>query len=296
MASEVTISVALVTRNRHAHLRSCLESWSSQTRQPFEIVVSDDSDGDEQSLTSQLATEFRCRYVAGPRRGLYANRNHAALACRGTHILTADDDHTHPTDYLESIHRLAQSDPERVWIFGERMPSQPDAPLLCPAELRPNGTFGPPFDPEFCAAIADGAALLPAFLFADGLRYDEAYRFGPLWYLFGKKIALAHRRIAFSQSTYVWHHCARSIERFNSSAQAECQLYVLAVNAFWLNANLAGWARFARAFAMALGPGLRILQSNSISHWSTRARITPRAAARALRLAFRWRGNPSSTP
>lgn len=268
MTEPVAISIALVTRNRPEHLRRCLESWRSQTRQPFEIVVSDDSeDGDAQKRNQALAEEFRCRYVAGPKKGLYANRNNAAQCCRGSHILTADDDHTHPKDYLESIERLAHSDPRRVWIFGELVPSRPDIPLLCPGELRRNGTFGPPPDPEYCAAIADGASLIPAAVFAGGVRYDDAYRFGPLWYLFGRKIQLAGWRISFSPATHVWHHWAPSFERLDPSAKVECHLYVLAVNAFWLRANIVGWLRLSTALA----------------------RVGPRAGVRALRLALQWR-------
>jgi glycosyltransferase involved in cell wall biosynthesis len=271
MSEAIAISVALVTRDRPEHLRRCLESWRRQTHQPFEIVVSDDSEGDEaQRRNWELAEEFRCRHVQGPRRGLYANRNCAAQACRGSHVLTADDDHTHPTDYLESIHRLAQHDPRRVWIFGELVPSRPDIALVCPAELRRNGTFGPPADPQSCAAIADGASLIPAPAFAGGVRYDEEYLFGPLWYLFGRKLQLAGWRISFSPATHVWHHWAPSFERLDPDARSECHLYVLAVNAFWLRASLPGWLRLSTAFA----------------------RVGPRAGVRALRRALRWRAAP----
>src|SRR5687768_1983353 len=97
-SEEIRISVALVTRNRPESLERCLTSWRRQTVAPFEIVVSDDSDTTQTLAMQELASRFNCKYVRGPQRGLYANRNCAALACQGTHILSADDDHTHPED------------------------------------------------------------------------------------------------------------------------------------------------------------------------------------------------------
>lgn len=264
-----SISVALVTRDRPDHLQRCLASWRAQTRQPFEIVISDDSEDAEcVARNRRLAESFGARHVAGPKRGLYANRNAAALACRGGHVLTADDDHTHPGNYLQTVEQLAELDARRVWIFGERVPSRPDIALVCPAELRANGTFGPPADPQDCAAIADGASLIPAAAFAAGVRYDEAYPFGPLWYLFARKLRRAGWRISFTPQTHVWHHWAPSFGHLHEAARDECHAYVLAVNALRLRANPAGWLRLARALVG----------------------IGPRAGTRALRLAARWNG------
>jgi hypothetical protein len=149
---------------------------------------------------------YGCRYTRGPRRGLYANRNHASLECRGTHIVSADDDHTHPLDYVAVIRDLVASDPQRIWIFSERWPGDADSPLICPPELHRSGFGSAPADPSRCAAIADGASVFPHDIFASGLRYDETYRFGGLWYLWGKLLADRGWRITFSDRTFVWHH------------------------------------------------------------------------------------------
>lgn len=94
MTQDIRISVALVTRNRPESLRRCLTSLRAQDVQPWEVVISDDSDDHESALA--LAKEFGVRHVLGPKRGLYGNRNSSALACEGTHIRTMDDDHTFP--------------------------------------------------------------------------------------------------------------------------------------------------------------------------------------------------------
>src|SRR4051794_13593699 len=90
------ISVALVTRNRPESLERTLTSLRAQDRQPFEVLVSDDSDDAKATLTRKVAARYGCRYERGPRRGLYANRNAAHALCRGSHIRTMDDDHEFP--------------------------------------------------------------------------------------------------------------------------------------------------------------------------------------------------------
>src|SRR4249920_3803224 len=198
MAPRISVSVALVTRNRPRSLERCLESWRRQTVPPDEIVVSDDSGADTAPETEAIARRYGCRYTRGPGRGLYANRNHASLACGGTHIVSADDDHTHPADYAAVIRDLIAADPERVWIFSERMPGDSSSPLACPRELHRSGFGCTPADPSRCAAIADGATVYPRQIFESGLRYDETYAFGGLWYLWGKLLARHGWHITFS--------------------------------------------------------------------------------------------------
>ena len=117
--SEIRVSVALVTRNGPERLERCLQSLRSQNIQPFEVVISDDSDPAQTGLTREIAERYGCRYIDGPRRGLYANRNRAALACRGTHIRTMDDDHVMPEGHFELCFEAVRQDPEAVWTTGE---------------------------------------------------------------------------------------------------------------------------------------------------------------------------------
>lgn len=235
----ISLSVALVTRNRPESLERCLKSWMSQTISPFEIVVSDDSDQSYSPQIQQLAQKYNCVYTEGPRRGLYANRNHASLKCRGSHILSADDDHTHPIDYVEKILEVIKIDSHRVWIFTERHPSQPDAPLICPAEMTNHGGFITPHDTSNCAAIADGSSVYPRQIFDQGLRYDDTYLFGAMWYLWGLILVKNAWTISFSQETFVWHHPESAQNRVYDQdflrKQIECNLYVLLVNAWWIS-------------------------------------------------------------
>ncbi len=289
---EVSISLALVTRNRPRSLERCLESWRRQTVAPDEIVVSDDSDDTLAASTRELAQRYGCHYTRGPRRGLYANRNHASLACSGTHILSADDDHTHPPDYLKVITELVATDPRRVWIFSERWPGDVASPLTCPPELDRSGFGCAPADPSRCVAIADGATVYPREIFDSGLRYDETYPFGGLWYLWGKLLARRGWHITFSDRTFVWHHfwpdeLTPEDGRFDNSALLTQQLlattYVQLVGALWLDRSP---IRFGWAVAYTFR---RMLLPDSIVHFRVRTRLPIVGTARAVRLALRAR-------
>jgi glycosyltransferase involved in cell wall biosynthesis len=290
MASPISISVALVTRNRARSVERCLESWWQQTVAPDEIVVSDDSDDAMAHETEEVARRYGCRYARGPRRGLYANRNHASLQCRGTHIVSGDDDHTHPVDYLAVIRDLVAGDPSRVWIFSERVPDDPGRPLTCPPELHRSGFGIMPADPSRCAAIADGASVYPREIFDAGLRYDEAYPFGGLWYLWGKLVAKRGWRISFSDRTFVWHHnwldgTAPYDGRLEDPKQLRQQLlattYVQFVNALWVD-------RSTPLLFWAIGHLLRrLLVPSSIIHFNIRTRLPLSGSLQAVWRAIR---------
>ena len=195
--SEIRISVALVTCNRPESLERCLKSWRSQTISPWEIVVSDDSDATRAPQIEAIAQQYHCTYTRGPQRGLYANRNHASLSCRGTHILSGDDDHIHPPDYVETVLEVVQSDSQRIWVFTERNFVEPNAPLVCPGELGPKGgdkhlkirktaprsPMVPPFTPAKCltpaCATTTPIPLATFGIFGDGcwLKMAGEFRF-----------------------------------------------------------------------------------------------------------------------
>jgi glycosyltransferase involved in cell wall biosynthesis len=289
---DTKLSVALVTRNRPDSLRRSLQSWRAQTIAPYEIVVSDDSDDDYANSVAEVAREYECVYTRGPRRGLYANRNHASLSCRGTHILSADDDHTHPADYVAVATELVETDPMRVWVFTERDPMNPEAPLMCPPELHASGFGQAPADPSHCAAVADGSTVYPRAIFDAGLRYDESYAFGGLWYLWGKLIACRGWWITFSDRTFVWHHfrpdeIVRDDGRLKDRARLLEQLlaatYVQFVDALWLERSP---LRVCRSAAYVLR---RLLIPDSIISYQISTRLPPAGAGQAVWRALRAR-------
>jgi glycosyltransferase involved in cell wall biosynthesis len=87
------ISVCICTRNRPEELLRCLESLRGSSYPVDEAIVSDDSTDER---TAQMLADGRSavavRYVAGPKRGLGANRNRALSAVSGDYIVFLDDD------------------------------------------------------------------------------------------------------------------------------------------------------------------------------------------------------------
>jgi|SRR6185369_656770 len=212
---KIELSVALVTRNRPESLERCLESLRSQSVQPFEVIVSDDSDSSVAGQIEVIAHRWNCRYVNGPRRGLYANRNSAALACRGSHVRTMDDDHEFPDEHFRILTDCIESDPESVWILGERPNSLPATTRLnLPGELQPRGFLRTPSDYDDCFAISDGATVYPRPIFEHHLFLD-AFEFGHMFSEFGARLKASGYRIKLCKRTHVIHHDRTGSRSFN---------------------------------------------------------------------------------
>lgn len=265
----IRLSIALVTRNRPSWLRDCLQNWRAQDVQPFEIVVSDDSDQPLRPEMRQIAEGFHARWIVGPQRGLYANRNHAFRAAQGTHIMTADDDHTHPEGFVSAVVNAIESDPQAIWTVTERSPNRPTDPLEAPGELRSNGTIGPPENTEHSAAIACGSTVYPREVFESGLYYDETYRFGGMWYLWGHQLRNAGFRIRHCPDTFVWHHTESSRPRRDDlqwlKDQLECNLFVQVSHAFRISRNPIAMGRAMRnAARLLLNGGIVVGNSHKV--------------------------------
>lgn len=207
----LSLSIALVTRNRPESLRRTLSSLRAQTIQPAEVVISDDSTGRFVEAVRNTALAFGCRYVSGPRKGLYANRNCAVLACTGTHIRTMDDDHEFPPGHMAACLDAMACDRKSIWIIGEFIPGRDrDAgePPRCPGELDARGYSGTPRDPTRCWAISDGASIYPRMVFDNGVRFEQEIAFGQVYLEFGSRLKWLGYRIRFLDRTYVIHHDA----------------------------------------------------------------------------------------
>ncbi|XWK91354.1 MAG: glycosyltransferase family 2 protein [Phormidium sp.] len=196
-SKQIKLSVALVTRNRPESLARCLQSLRSQSVQPYEVVISDDSDQDLAKEVEAIASRWDCRYITGPRRGLYANRNHVALACEGTHIRTMDDDHVLPDGHIQQCMEAVSSDPKSIWTTGEIgfINGEYCATAETAAQLYPSGVGGPVTDINNNWAIADGSTIYPTEVFDRGHRMVEWFPFGSSYLEFG---------------AYLYHHGFRS--------------------------------------------------------------------------------------
>jgi glycosyltransferase involved in cell wall biosynthesis len=211
-----SLSVTVITRNRTLDLRRALTSLQAQSKQPAEIVVSDDSDDSVAAGVEALAEEFGAVYVRGPRRGLYANRNHAALAARGTHIRTMDDDHELPAGNIAACQAAIEADPLAVWVMNEVWPSHRtlEQGRRPPPQLTPRGYSVTPTPGRPMWGLSDGAAIFPKAIFDRGERYSEAFPMGAAYLEFGSRLHWRGYRIRHLADTYVIHHVAeRQVER-----------------------------------------------------------------------------------
>jgi glycosyltransferase involved in cell wall biosynthesis len=284
---ELTLSIAIVTRNRPDWLGKCLRSWREQVPQPFEIVVSDDSDDVARQETRRIAEDFNAHWIAGPRRGLYANRNAAFAASRGTHVMSADDDHTHPPGFMATIMAAIQDDPDAIWTVSERNPRHPDLSAEPPGELHRDGTIGPPTDPLSSAAISCGSTIYPDTVFESGLRCTEDYPFGGIWYLWALELRAAGFRIKHLPQTFVWHDIRSSNTRTPDvswhQSQVECNLFVQAVHALH-------YGRHPMAVVRTVVNAIRVTARGGRIHGMNRKyRLPLWRTARALSRAVRYK-------
>ncbi|MDY7012623.1 MAG: glycosyltransferase, partial [Cyanobacteriota bacterium] len=189
-------------------LNRCLQSVRSQSVQPFEILISDDSDPQLAPETEKIAREWGCRYLQGPRRGLYANRNFSALACGGTHIRTMDDDHVLPRGHLEQCYNAVACDRDSIWTTGEigyvngtYYAASETAHQLCPSGV---GEGVKDWDNNW--AIADGSTIYPRIIFDRGYRMIEDYRYGSSYLEFGAYLYYHGFRSRCIRDAYVNHY------------------------------------------------------------------------------------------
>lgn len=203
-----SLTIAIVTRNRPGSLRRLLTSLKEQRNDEIEVVISDDSDTDYEVETRELAATFGCRYMVGPRRGLYANRNASALAATAAHVRTMDDDHELPSGHIDACLAAIARDPFSVWTLSELRPGDPtgDGRGIPPGQLNARGFSEPPARAAPCWAIADGATIYPRFIFLSGHRFVEDFAYGASYLEFGSRLHAAGYRIRHLQDTYVVHH------------------------------------------------------------------------------------------
>lgn len=214
--TEISLSVALVTRNRPASLERTLRSLEPQRSQIEEVIVSDDSSPDHSGEVERIAHQHGYQYIRGPQHGLYANRNHVAHFCKGTHIRTMDDDHEFPEGHFEKCMEALRHDASSIWIIGEHYPGDTNlsVPPPCPGQLVARGFSIAPPNREDCWAISDGATIYPRTVFDRGVQYVESIKFGAAYLEFGSRLHWLGYRIRQLLTTYVIHHFDPSARSF----------------------------------------------------------------------------------
>jgi glycosyltransferase involved in cell wall biosynthesis len=111
----LTVSVVICTRNRPAYLNKCLQAVAALAPPPDEVLVVDNSTGDEE--TESVAREFHAHYIVENNLGLSRARNRGMAESQCDIIAYLDDDATPEPHWLEYI--LAPfADPQVAAVTG----------------------------------------------------------------------------------------------------------------------------------------------------------------------------------
>lgn len=133
----VAVSVLMCTRNRPEDIVFALPSVLSNVGVEYEVLVVDQSDDDRtaQFVRSLQNDHPHLRYLSTKTRGLSRARNLAIQEARGQILAFTDDDCETGTDWLATMVRLFEEDPEMAILFGrvqapENVPAGAVVPCL----------------------------------------------------------------------------------------------------------------------------------------------------------------------
>ena len=135
--SRVRLSVVVPTRNRPAHALECVASILG-TSGFSELILVDQSDGDETERGAAQVNDARLRYVRTDTRGVTSARNIGMELSESEIIAFTDDDCRVPSDWAAAILKVFADDPEAVLVCGR---------VRVPQELWERG-FTESFEPE----------------------------------------------------------------------------------------------------------------------------------------------------
>ena len=123
-----TVTIVICTRNRPSLLRQCLDAVSKLSPSPDEVLVVDNSTGDEG--TKRAAQEFSAHYTIEPVPGLSRARNRGLAESTTDAVAFLDDDASPHVCWLRHILEPF-SDPLVAVVTGETIDIDTD-----PADLR----------------------------------------------------------------------------------------------------------------------------------------------------------------
>lgn len=94
----LTVTVVICTKNRPMMLKECLRGIARLDPKPDQVLVVDNTQGDEE--TEAVTREFGARYAAEPTPGLSRARNRGLAECNTDIVAFLDDDAVPAPDWL----------------------------------------------------------------------------------------------------------------------------------------------------------------------------------------------------
>lgn len=138
------LSVIIPTCHRDDTLALCLERLApgrqSLSASEYDVIVTDD--GSHSTAAAMVANRFPwARWVAGPRRGPAANRNHGATQAHGEWLVFVDDDCLPSPAWLEAIALAARAGKADLVEGRTECPGAADHPLVERVHNQNGGSF-----------------------------------------------------------------------------------------------------------------------------------------------------------
>ncbi len=220
-STSLTIAAVIVTRNRIDMLRKTLLSIKQSVVPAQEIVVSDDSTGNETAL--MLASEFPEVFrVEGPRRGISANRNLGMSVVRSDYILLSDDDMLVDPNFLGAAMTLVREKNASL-VFTA---TSDDGHLIYPNTFNFLGYSSRPYKPGDPYNTANQQCFLISRELAWKEPYDEVIRaYGYEEMDFAYRLAASGAIIECVPNCRNIHLAPNALQPFRPEKDA-CRLYV----------------------------------------------------------------------
>ena len=129
MTAPIGVSVVISTHNRAGMLSRALDALLAQTGVAYEVIAVDNgsTDGTAALIQSRLPGSPQLRYVHEPRKGLPYGRNAGVRAAKAAIIAFTDDDVEVPANWLATIARTFDANPDVDAIGGRVTPIWPPA-------------------------------------------------------------------------------------------------------------------------------------------------------------------------
>ena len=245
MNKRASLTIGIITKDRPQFLKICLENKYRYINKSVHILVSDDSFNKENIKKNKiLCKQFHVQYLKGPQRGLYSNRNNIMNNIKTSHLLTCDDDHLYPENFINLIFKEIDLHIEDILVIGEvKINNKLKINNYMPKYINALGRIVENTNPDSLSGISCGSTIYPSTFIKKNIRCDEAYLFGRIWYLYSLQILKNSTfNIRFVTSTSIEHNTVSSQDRKSNikylKHQQECNLYVSFVHAFYFAKNI----------------------------------------------------------
>lgn len=116
------ISILVCTRNRLADVRRCVPTILANRFDNYELLVVDQSDGDDTFHYLKTILDPRLRIISTPTRGLARSRNLAISLARAPLVAFTDDDCLVDPDWIGQLVGQFREDSRLHGVFGRVLP------------------------------------------------------------------------------------------------------------------------------------------------------------------------------